>query len=86
MVKRLTTKQAAEMLGCELTTIRRWVDLGYLTPWTASGDRRQGQRMQFDPGEIEAFRDGSAPGAEAYRRQKQLGRSTPKRRGRKCKT
>ena len=79
---RITTKQAAVMLGVDPQGVRVFAKTGWLRGITNSGAMGQGKRLYFDRDEVEAFARGGAPAAKAYRE----GRETvaPKR-GRKQK-
>lgn len=79
---RIDTAEAARRLGISAETVRNFVHIGWLDGRTNSGERGRGRGFYFDPDEIEAFRQGQAPGARAYREAKAL-QVKPKR-GRKA--
>lgn len=66
-MKRLTTTEAAKELGVAAETVRSLAKVGYLKAITNSGTHGNGQRMYFDAAEVQAFCEGGAPAAKAYR-------------------
>lgn len=83
-MSRITTREAADLLGVSAETVRIYGKLGYLTPKTASGRIGRGQWQYWDRAEVEAFADNGAQGAAAYRESKGS-RPPAKRKGRKVR-
>lgn len=76
----MTTREVAEFLDKSPETIRLWANADVISSWTAKGKNGRAQRRYFDRGEVEAFSEGGAIAAAAYRERKKL---PPTRRGRK---
>lgn len=80
-VKRITTKSAADILGVSQHTIRDYIRRGMLTGKTTDGSTGFGKRYYLDQFEVDAFADGGALAAKAYRESKTAPQSS--RRGRR---
>lgn len=52
----LSLRQAADLLGVHVDTVRRWADTGKLASWRTPGGWRR-----FDRADVEALRAGPAP-------------------------
>jgi excisionase family DNA binding protein len=59
-MKLITTRQAAELLGVDVSTISRWVAFKRLTP----AMRLENGHMLFDPADVEAFIAANRPPAD----------------------
>lgn len=69
-MKRMTTTEAASLLGVSGETVRQFAKIGYLTAHTNSGETGVGKRFYFDAAEVAAFAEGGAPAAKTYRETK----------------
>lgn len=67
--KRVTTTEAATLLGVATSTLWAYVNAGLLVPNAPHG-RGPGKRVYFDRAEVEAFAKKGAAGAAAYRQRR----------------
>lgn len=79
-MKRISTTEAAKILGVKPDTVRDYASRDFLWSMTRDGTNGHGKRRFFDEDEIHAFARGGIPAAKAYRESKES--QVPVRKGR----